>query len=59
LWKEYIEQLAKDFLAGRAEVNPREYPKTCEQCGLQTLCRILEIRAQMESEEGSEEGDDD
>jgi probable DNA repair protein len=39
-WRGAIEQLAKDFLAGRAEVNPRDYPKTCEGCGLQTLCRI-------------------
>ena len=45
LWREYIDQLARDFIAGRAEVNPREYPKTCERCGLQTLCRIQEHRA--------------
>ena len=50
-----IEQLAGDFLAGRAEVNPREYPKTCERCGLQTLCRIQESenQPQLESEEDS------
>ena len=41
-WRDCIEQLAKDFLAGRAEVDPKEYPKTCERCGLQTLCRIQE-----------------
>jgi len=41
-WKAYIEQLARDFLAGRATVDPREVPKTCERCGLQTLCRIQE-----------------
>jgi ATP-dependent helicase/nuclease subunit B len=41
-WREYIEQLARDFLAGRAEVDPRDPPKTCERCGLQTLCRIQE-----------------
>ena len=39
-WQEYIEELALDFLAGRAVVNPRDYPKTCERCGLQALCRI-------------------
>jgi len=25
-----------------AEVDPRDAPKTCERCGLQTLCRIHE-----------------
>ena len=35
-WRDCIEQLARDFLAGRAEVDPRETPKTCERCGLQT-----------------------
>ena len=41
-WRANIEQLARDFLAGRAEVDPREYPATCKRCGLQTLCRIQE-----------------
>jgi ATP-dependent helicase/nuclease subunit B len=41
-WKEYIQQMAEDFLHGRAEVNPREFPKTCERCGLQAVCRVQE-----------------
>ncbi len=41
-WKEAIEQLARDFLAGRANVDPRDPPATCERCGLYTLCRIQE-----------------
>ena len=41
-WKNLIEALAHDFLAGRAYVDPRDYPKTCERCGLQTLCRVDE-----------------
>lgn len=44
-WRECIEKLAADFLAGRAEVDPREYPKTCERCNLQALCRVQENRA--------------
>jgi probable DNA repair protein len=52
-WRERIEQLAKDFLAGRAEVDPRDAPKTCERCGLQTLCRIHE------SEDVAEAGDEE
>lgn len=57
-WKAHIEQLAKDFVAGRAEVDPREYPKTCERCGLQTLCRIQENEA-LAADEDSEEADDE
>ncbi len=49
-WRNYIEQMARDFLEGRADINPREYPTTCEQCGLQTLCRVHEYRAQREKE---------
>jgi probable DNA repair protein len=41
-WRDCIEQLARDFLAGRAEVEPRDPPDTCKRCGLQTICRIHE-----------------
>jgi probable DNA repair protein len=58
-WREYIERMARDFLAGRAEVNPREYPKTCERCGLEGLCRIQENSPQAEEENGEERGDVD
>jgi len=53
-WRDCIEQLARDFIAGDAEVNPREYPRTCERCGLQTLCRIQEQQAQPDYEDDSE-----
>ena len=58
-WDKYIEQLARDFLAGHAEVDPRDYPKTCERCGLQTLCRIDENRIALEAEDDEEGGADD
>ena len=60
-WKEYIEQCAKDFIAGRADVNPREQSKTCERCGLQSLCRVQELRSQTEDgddPEGEEAGNE-
>jgi RecB family exonuclease len=41
-WRDCIQQLALDYLSCRAEVDPREAPKTCERCGLQTLCRVHE-----------------
>ena len=55
-WRDTIEQLAADFLAGRAEVDPRDYPNTCEYCGLESLCRIAENRALLDPAE--DPGDD-
>jgi len=43
-WRNRIAGLARDFLAGRAEVEPRDYPNTCERCCLQAVCRIEENR---------------
>ena len=57
-WKDKIDELAQNFLAGRAEVDPRDYPKTCESCGLQTVCRITENRALLEREEDDEAADE-
>ena len=54
-WKSAIEQLARDFLAGRADVDPRDYPATCEQCGLHAVCRIHENRTKPEAEDEPEE----
>ena len=52
-WRACIVQLAEDFLAGRAEVDPLDPPNTCARCGLQALCRIQENPSQ--SDEGDEE----
>ena len=58
-WRSYIEQMAMDFIDGRAEVNPREYPKTCKRCGLETLCRVRENRAlEDDGDEAGEETED-
>jgi ATP-dependent helicase/DNAse subunit B len=54
-WKENIEQLARDFLSGHAEVDPSDYPKTCQYCGLESLCRIAENRALLDPDEAAEE----
>jgi probable DNA repair protein len=60
-WRDCIQQLSRDFIAGRAEVDPREAPKTCLRCGLQTLCRIQEnsaLRAGEDESEDEEGGDE-
>ena len=42
-WRAVLEQLARDYLAGHAEVAPKLYPKTCEYCELSALCRVREL----------------
>jgi ATP-dependent helicase/nuclease subunit B len=59
-WRVYIEKLARAFLSGHAEVDPREYPSTCERCELQTLCRIQEHRVFVAADdEAREEASDE
>ncbi len=60
-WREAIEKLARDFIDGRADVNPREYPETCKGCGLYALCRVRERedRHQPEEEELAAEAVDE
>lgn len=41
-WRRLIERLGADFLAGRADVNPKDPVKTCERCHLHAVCRIGE-----------------
>lgn len=53
-WTRYISRCAEDFLAGRADVDPREYPETCQYCKLQALCRIQENQPQSGGEDGDE-----
>ena len=59
-WKDYLQQLTENFIRGRAEVDPRDYPRTCEYCGLQSICRIQEPenRAPFEEEEDETEAND-
>jgi RecB family exonuclease len=49
-WKTCIEQLAIDFLAGNAATDPRDYPKTCDRCELQVLCRVQEIKGSIDGD---------
>jgi len=44
-WPAIFEQLAKDFLAGEASVEPIDQ-QTCLYCKLQSLCRVSQLRAQ-------------
>jgi RecB family exonuclease len=57
-WREAIEKLARDFVSGKAEVDPREYPETCERCGLQAICRIQEGEVSVDGEDDGEGNDE-
>ncbi len=53
-WRFEIDRLARDFSAGRAEVDPKELRGTCEYCDLKPFCRIYErlAGAQEDAENG-------
>ncbi|MGE0559308.1 MAG: PD-(D/E)XK nuclease family protein [Burkholderiales bacterium] len=41
-WHAELEKLAAQFAAGRASVDPKRLPHTCQYCDLGPLCRIRE-----------------
>jgi ATP-dependent helicase/nuclease subunit B len=41
-WQKALGDLGQQFLNGEAQVDPKQYPKTCEFCDLSGLCRIAE-----------------
>ena len=47
-WGVHLIALAKAFRAGAAEVAPKSRDKTCRQCDLQALCRIVQARSRGE-----------
>ena len=53
-WQQQLDALGQDFLAGKAEVDPRD-AQTCRYCHLHALCRIHEHTAFSEVESESSE----
>ena len=54
-WKEHLLVLAEEFLRGEAQVDPKQYPKTCRYCDLPGLCRIAEKQG-VTRDAGTDEG---
>jgi probable DNA repair protein len=60
-WLTVLTNLANNFAAGRADVNPKDFTLNCKNCGQRTLCRVdpealVNIHAdEAESEEGMDE----
>lgn len=52
-WRATLEGLGAAFRAGAAQVDPRDYPATCQYCSLTPLCRIQERTELAEEEDGS------
>jgi ATP-dependent helicase/nuclease subunit B len=58
-WHDRIEQLGRDFLTGRAEVDPKDPAKTCERCHLHVVCRIYENQPLAALADEDEDRDED
>lgn len=41
-WQASLQRLADAFLHGDAQVDPKQFPKTCQYCALPGLCRVRE-----------------
>jgi ATP-dependent helicase/nuclease subunit B len=39
-WRNVLTALAEDFFTGQANVDPKNYPKTCAHCDQRLLCRL-------------------
>ncbi len=45
-WRQQLNQLAEDFVAGEASVKPYDRKKSCQYCDLTGICRVQEPRAE-------------
>ncbi len=39
-WRKVLSALARDFIAGKADVDPKQTPQSCQYCDLASVCRI-------------------
>lgn len=57
-WRTLVEQLARDFAAGRAPVDPM--PRACDYCHVASVCRVGDdIVLDEGAEDGAPDSDDD
>ena len=55
-WRDEIARLAREFVAGMPERNPRTFPAVCDGCELAAVCRVRDFPPDAEQEETSEDG---
>ena len=58
-WRSTLENLAGEFRAGMAIVNPKHPQKTCEYCEQKLLCRILETEVHLQATEDADDESDE
>jgi probable DNA repair protein len=56
-WQAVLGDLGQQFLRGEAQVDPKQYPKTCKFCDLPGLCRIAESDRADAGDEADENDD--
>lgn len=57
-WQTVLTQLAEDFAAGRAQVNPKSFTLNCTGCAKRLLCRVNPATLAMNSADESDEETD-
>ncbi len=58
-WAKALSNLADQFLAGDAAVEPKFYPNTCRYCALTALCRVAETMIPIEAAAEAIAGEDE
>ncbi len=43
-WRGTLLNLSESFVRGEAQVDPHVYPKSCQYCPLDGVCRVIELR---------------
>jgi len=56
-WRTVLENLAREYLAGRADVEPKSYPETCRHCAFGMLCRVRELKVRGPAAEEDDGGE--
>lgn len=54
-WQQKVTMLATEFANGNARVAPTDIIKSCQYCGLHSLCRIRELSATLDYDSGDDE----
>ena len=57
-WRGTLDQLARDFASGNADVSPKSFEKNCARCAQRLLCRVDPAALTGSSDEAAEEEED-
>ena len=57
-WQDVLRDLGQQFLKGEAQVDPKQYPKTCEFCDLLRTLPDCRERSRQHAGDEADESDD-